>query len=432
MLDANTYSKLSAQLRLERSHFQCMSHNEFALLSGFFMLGRSEIVQNIPTACTDGVNKKYGEAFVLTLSEPEMNGLVLHENGHVMLRHMPMYKHLFLEDAECANKACDYVVNGWIVDTDPQGVFAKLPPNGCYKPEWSNLTIKEIYDILRKEKEGEPEEEGEEPDEGEEGGKPCEDGEPGDKPGDKPGEGGNGGQGGFDEHDWEGTEEAEEELGGAEEVGKLVEQAIREGCTLVGKLKGNINRRITDALTPKIDWKVVFQDWLVSVTNGRGTATWRQFNRRFLAKPFGMLMPHQYEESIKEVILAVDTSGSISDSVLAGVIAEMVKIVESVDPEVIRILWWDADVQKEQVIKRDQSSNIKHLAEAAGGGGTRMGCVSEYIVEHGLKPDCVVVFTDGYVEGSVSWQVSSPTVFIVDGNTRFSSPTANGKVIFKN
>jgi len=404
MIDVNTYSGFSAKLRLERSHFQCMSHNEFALLSGFFMLGRSEIVQNIPTACTDGVNKKYGEAFVLTLSEPEMNALVLHENGHVMLRHMPMYKHLFLEDAECANKACDYVVNGWIVDTDPQGVFAKLPPNGCYKPEWSNLTIKEIYDILRKEKEGEPEE-----------------GEP-------EGEG----EGGFDEHDWEGTEEAEEELGGAEEVGKLVEQAIREGCTLVGKLKGNINRRVTDILTPKIDWKVVFQDWLMSVTNGRGTATWRQFNRHFLAKPFGMLMPHQYEESIKEVILAVDTSGSISDSVLAGVIAEMVKIVESVDPEVIRILWWDAEVQKEQVIKRDQSSNIKHLAEAAGGGGTRMGCVSEYIIKHGFKPDCIVVFTDGYVEGSVSWQVSSPTIFIVDGNTRFSSPTANGKVIFKN
>jgi predicted metal-dependent peptidase len=207
MLDVNTYASLPAKLRLERSHFQCMSHNDFALLSGFFMLGRSEIVQNIPTACTDGVNKKYGEAFVLTLSEPEMNALVLHENGHIMLRHMPMYKNLYKEDAECANKACDYVINGWIVDTDPQGLFAKLPAGGCYNPDYSNLTVKEIYDILRKEKEGEPEEEG-------------------NKPGDKPGEGG---QGGFDEHDWEGTEEAEEELGGAEEVGKLVEQAIREG-----------------------------------------------------------------------------------------------------------------------------------------------------------------------------------------------------------
>jgi predicted metal-dependent peptidase len=394
MLDPNTYSQLSAQTRLERSHFQCMSHPDFALLSGIIMIGKSEI-SNVPTACTDGVNKYYGEAFVLTMSEPEMNALVLHENGHVMLRHIHMYKHLYEIDAARANKACDYVINGWIVDTDPQGKFAKLPKGGLYKPEYTNLTIKEIFDLLDEEGEGT-------------------------------------GDGGLDEHDWEGTEEAEGELGGSEEVGKLIEQAVREGSTLVGKLKGNVNRRVTDSVTPTIDWTVVYQDFMQAISNGRGTASWRQFNRRFLSKPFGMLMPHQYEEAIKEVILAVDTSGSISDSVLAGVIAEMVKIVESVNPETIRILWWDTGVDKEQVIKRDQSSNIKHLAQASGGGGTRMSCVSEYIIAHGLKPDCVTVFTDGYVEHDVNWQTTSPTVFIVDGNTRFRSPTADGKVIFKN
>lgn len=406
MLDPNSYSQLSAQTRLERSHFQCMSHHDFALLSGIIMIGKSEINGRSPTACTDGVNKYYNEAFVLTMSEPEMNGIVLHENGHVMLRHMPMYRHLFKIDPARANKACDYVINGWIVDTDPQGKFAKLPKGGLYNPDYTNLTVKEIFDLLKEE------------DEQGNGGKPCEDGEPGD--------------GGFDEHDWEGTDEAEEALGGSEEVGKLVEQAVREGSTLVGKLKGNVNRRITDSVTPKIDWSVVYQDFMQSISNGRGTASWRQFNRRFLSKPFNMLMPHQYEEAIKEVVLAVDTSGSISDSVLAGVIAEMVKIVESVNPETIRILWWDTGVDKEQIIKRDQSSNIQHLAQASGGGGTRMSCVSEYIIAKGLTPDCVTVFTDGYVEHDVNWQTTSPTVFIVDGNTSFRSPTAEGKVIFKN
>jgi predicted metal-dependent peptidase len=409
MLDPNSYSQLSAQTRLERSHFQCMSHHNFALLSGIIMIGKSEI-SNVRTACTDGVNKYYGEAFVLTLSEPEMNGIVLHENGHVMLRHMPMYRHLYEIDAARANKACDYVINGWIVDTDPQGKFAKLPKGGLYNPDYTNLTVKEIFDLLKEE------------DEQGNGGKPCEDGEPGEGTGDD----------GFDEHDWEGTDEAEEVLGGSDEVGKLVEQAIREGSTLVGKLKGNVNRRITDSVTPKIDWSVVYQDFMQSISNGRGTASWRQFNRRFLAKPFGMLMPHQYEEAIKEVILGVDASGSITDEALASVTAEMVKIVESVNPEVIRILWWDAEVQKEQIIRRDQSSNIKHLVEATGGGGTRMSCVSEYIIANGLKPDCVTIFTDGYVEHDVNWQTTSPTVFIVDGNTSFRSPTAEGKVIFKN
>jgi predicted metal-dependent peptidase len=424
-----------------------MSHHDFALLSGIIMIGKSEI-SNVRTACTDGVNKYYGEAFVLTLSEPEMNGIVLHENGHVMLRHMPMYRHLYEIDAARANKACDYVINGWIVDTDPQGKFARLPKGGLYNPDYTNLTVKEIFDLLKEEDEqgngGKPCEDGE-PGEGEgEGSQPGEGSEAGEGDGSQPGEGGQpgkGGQpgegtgdggGGFDEHDWEGTDEAEEVLGGSDEVGKLVEQAIREGSTLVGKLKGNVNRRITDSVTPKIDWSVVYQDFMQSISNGRGTASWRQFNRRFLAKPFGMLMPHQYEEAIKEVILGVDASGSITDEALASVTAEMVKIVESVNPEVIRILWWDAEVQKEQIIRRDQSSNIKHLVEATGGGGTRMSCVSEYIIANGLKPDCVTIFTDGYVEHDVNWQTTSPTVFIVDGNTSFRSPTAEGKVIFKN
>lgn len=426
ILPASTYAELPAQLRLERSHFQCMSHPDFALLSGIFMIGRSTIVNNVPTACTDGINKMYGEKFVLTLSEPEMNGLVLHENGHVMLRHMPMYKDLFKLDGKRANMACDYIVNGWIVDTDPEGKFAKLPKGGLYNPEYSKMTVKEVFDLLKQE--------GEEPPPGDE---PCEDGEPGDGEGSEAGEGegseaGEGGHGGFDSHDWEGTEEAEAELGGADEVSKQVEQAIREGSTLVGKLKGNINRRVTEALTPKIDWTVVFQDFMQSIANGRGTASWRQFNRRFLSKPFNMLMPHQYEESIKEVVLAVDTSGSISDTVLAGVIAEMVKIVESVNPEIIRILWWDTAVDKEQIIRRDQSSNIRELAQASGGGGTRMGCVSEYMIANNIRPDCVAVFTDGFVESDVNWQTTAPTVFIVEGNTSFSNPTADGKVIFKN
>jgi predicted metal-dependent peptidase len=105
-------------------------------------------------------------------------------------------------------------------------------------------------------------------------------------------------------------------------------------------------------------------------------------------------------------------------------------MVEQVDPENIRILWWDTGVAKEQVIGRDKSSKIAHLVEAAGGGGTHMGCVSEYIVAKGYKPECVVVFTDGYVEDKVQWKVNVPTLVVVDGNRRFVAP-AGVRVVFK-
>jgi predicted metal-dependent peptidase len=407
LLPANTYVRLSAQTRLERSHFQCMSHPDFALLSGIFMIGSSAISSDVPTACTDGVNKLYGEAFVGGLTEQEMNALVLHENGHVMLRHMHMYRELYKLDAKRANMACDYIINGWIKDTDPFGAFAVLPKGGLYKPEYSNMTVKEIFDLLGEEQEEQQQQATGDKDDGSDGA-------------------------GFDSHDWTSGESmpVDEE----QALGKEIEQAIREGVTLVGKLKGNIDRRVTDALVQPLDWRVLLQDFMSSLTQGRDAASWRRLSPRYAAKPFNMLMPHHYSETIGEVVLAVDTSGSITDEVLAAVISEMVNIVQTVNPECIRILWWDGDVQKEQIIRRDQSSNIAHLAQASGGGGTRLGCVSEYIIANNIKPECIIVFTDGYVEHSVDWQTNAPSMFIVDGNRDFPSRIRSdaGKVVFKN
>jgi predicted metal-dependent peptidase len=90
-------------------------------------------------------------------------------------------------------------------------------------------------------------------------------------------------------------------------------------------------------------------------------------------------------------------------------------------------LWWDAHVAKEQVIEGD-ASNIKHTLEPAGGGGTRAGCVSDYIVKHGYTPEAVVMFTDGYVENRIKWDITAPALWIVDGEEDFKAPR-DGRVI---
>jgi len=49
------------------------------------------------TAYTDGVNKRYGRAFLAAVCKDqlEVNGLVLHENLHISLRHMIHNRDLF-------------------------------------------------------------------------------------------------------------------------------------------------------------------------------------------------------------------------------------------------------------------------------------------------------------------------------------------------
>jgi predicted metal-dependent peptidase len=73
---------------------------------------------------------------------------------------------------------------------------------------------------------------------------------------------------------------------------------------------------------------------------------------------------------------------------------------------------------------------MRSLLKPSGGGGTRASCVSEYINKKQLKADCVIVFTDGYLESDVKWDVSIPTLWVVTDNKDWVPPF--GKKVFMN
>ena len=104
--------KNKQETRLKKAHIALMKHPETALYSGVMLMGKSEIVDKIFTAYTDGVNKRYSKPFVETiLIEAKLRGLVLHENLHVALKQIPRGKDMFKEDRQIANMAADFVVN---------------------------------------------------------------------------------------------------------------------------------------------------------------------------------------------------------------------------------------------------------------------------------------------------------------------------------
>jgi hypothetical protein len=57
-------AKLSAEQRVQKSHVALMNDPKYCLYSGIFMLGRTEVDDDLPTACTDGRNTYYGRKFV--------------------------------------------------------------------------------------------------------------------------------------------------------------------------------------------------------------------------------------------------------------------------------------------------------------------------------------------------------------------------------
>lgn len=414
--------QLTTEQRIKRAHVQLMKHPETALYSGVLMMGDTEVVDETITAYTDGVNKRYGKAFVEALSDQELAGLVLHENLHIVFRHLIHNRDLFEENRALANAAADYVVNDVIVSLKDKSLCA-LPKGGLVDEQYHNMNMREVYRLLRDK---------------------CK--KPSDGEGDKRKEKGDGeGQGGggsdqpnsgdglpqelkdykFDEHDHKSN--AAQNVEDAKKYDDRVDRALREGALLAGRLGAKIPRAIKDLLEPKVRWQDELKEFVTATMRGKDEYTWKKFNRRLL--PSDLYFPSVENETMGEMVIAIDTSGSIGSEQIAEFATELVSICETVSPEKVRVLWWDTHVHGEQVFNQDGYGNLKNMLKPLGGGGTSVSCVSKHIKQHNIKAECVLVFTDGYVESDVKWDVSVPTLWLVTKNKRWTPPSGR-KVVF--
>ena len=108
-------------------------------------------------------------------------------------------------------------------------------------------------------------------------------------------------------------------------------------------------------------------------------------------------MPSLIGESLGRILVGVDTSGSISGSDIAQALGEIKAICESVRPEGIDLVYWDAQVCRHEKYGQDQLDGLLSSTKPVGGGGTSPSCVTKFMSDNRIKPECVVMITDGYV-----------------------------------
>lgn len=375
MLAINT--QLSAEQRLSKNITAIMGNPKYVALAGVLMIGEKGIKDDIPTACTDGKNDYYGRAFADGLSDSEFRFLILHETYHKLFKHLTTWEHLYKDDAQLANMACDYVINLMITDENRDG-FATMPKDaegnniGLLDDKFRNMDTAQVYKILKQEQEQ--------------------------------GGGGQGGEdkqgGGLDEHDWEGAQEM-----GADEQRELaqeIDQAIRQGALTAGKVGSGGNRAIDQLLQPEVNWREVLRDFITETCRGNDDSTWRQPSRRHLA--MGMLRPSGITERVGELVVAIDTSGSIGQHELTKCLSEIKGVCDTVKPESVRILYWDTKVCGDELYGDvpNAKASLEQLAQTTkpqGGGGTIVQCVPDYIQENNINAQAVIVLTDGYLHG---------------------------------
>lgn len=393
--------KLTAEQRIERAHSQLMRHKDFCLFSGVFMVGKVVVDEKTPTAKTNGRDVTYGRAFVDRLDDKQLAFLVVHEAMHKAYRHLMVWKNLAKENAHLANAAMDYVINLQIADSDKAQDIVAMPRDedgrlmGLLDEKYRDMDTRQVYEILKKE---------------------CKEGRDGEGRGDKKSPSG----GDLDDHDWEGAEELTEEE--AQELSNEIDHALREGSILAGKMKGNVMRGINEMLHPKVDWKEALREFVKTNVKGGDQSTWRRPNRRYLG--IDIVMPSCITEKAERFSIGVDTSGSIGGAILGRFLGESKSICDEVMPEIVDLLYWDTHVAKHEMYSGAEVQNFADSTQPAGGGGTTPECVPVFMMENKIKPQALIMLTDGYFYGdskSDKWaELGVPVLWCVVGNKSFT------------
>jgi predicted metal-dependent peptidase len=374
--------------RIQRSHVELMGHQDTMEYASVIMVGKYEVRDDVPTACTNGIDCKYGSKFIKDMTDSDLRGLIMHENLHKVFQHMFLWQHLYKEDGRTANMACDYVINLIIDDIRIRSHgFVTLPKGGLLDRRFEGMDSQTVYNMLREEGDG--------------GGSG----------------GGEGGDEGFDSHDWDsGQEMSQEEI---EQIGKDIDQAIRQGQLMAGKLGGNQSRELGALIEPKVDWREQLRDFVSSTAVGKDISTWQRVSRRWLQHD--MYMPSTITENVGRIVVAIDTSGSIGTAELSKFLSEVQGICINTKPEKVDLLYWDPDVAAHEVYTQEQLDKLTSSTKPAGGGGTDVACVSKYLKDNQIRPECVIVLTDGYIYGDWgTWTV--PVLWTIVGGNKVVPP----------
>ena len=409
MLDTNTQVvKDKEERRLSKVKIAIMRNPKFALWSGLMTVGKTRIDDHVPTACTNGRDELYGREFVQSLDDKELAFVVLHETLHKAFRHLFTWRKLFDEDKQLANMACDYVINLMLVDMDKDRSLLAMPMKagkaiGLVDEKYRGMNAKQVFDLLKQDKQN---------GEGVFGEDGLEDGD----------------SGGFDEHDWQGAKELSDEQKKA--IEKEVDQALRQGLInhnkMVGKGAGGLGREIGDLLEPKIDWREMLREFVKATCSAKDASSWRRVNRRYLSTD--TYMPSLIGERVGHLVIGIDTSGSIGGQELNDFLTEVKGIASEVHPEKVDLMYWDTEVAGHEEYGYHEVDNIVSSTKPRGGGGTDPTCMITYMKEKNIKPEAIIMLTDGCI-GDWGNEWNAPILWTICGQWGKNTYAPNGKTI---
>lgn len=298
------------------------------------------------TAATDGRSFYYNTEFIGSLNDRELIFLVAHEIEHVVYDHM---NRRGSRDPQRWNAAADHAINLELIENK----IGEMPSvSGLADEKFKGMCAEEIYSILEKDP--------------------------------------NFQYSGFDVHMEVGqgmSEDEREEL--RREITNSIVQAS-QSCD-ASKLPGAIRDMVNGMTTPKMSWREILNVQIQSTL--KSDYTWTRRSKK--SHGMGVYLPDRARETRLVAGVALDTSGSMSDSVLRDLLAEIYSIVTQYNDFEIHLWCFDTSTHCHEVFTPE---NIGELVEykIGGGGGTDFIVNWDFMKREDITPDRFIMLTDGY------------------------------------
>ena len=381
-------------IRLMKSRLRLLCTNGFYGLLLMHMV--LTIDEECETAATDGVRIYFGPDFLENLTDSQIDIVMMHEILHVALQHCSRSGDF---EFERFNIACDIVVNSLILESmggnrknihlGKYGELMHETPDG---KEGAKFTAEEVYAMLPAMN-----------------GKKSKNKMPGSKVkgnGGAPG-GKNGGDGGsddsdsngngvFDDHEkWKNT--ADDNTLREEWQKRILDAAeavsIRDPSDQRGLIPAFAKRLIEELRKPQTDWRSILNEF---VQEEICDYSFNPPDRRFGDSDFFLPDFNEKDETVKNILFMIDTSGSMSDDMITAAYSEVKGAIDQFNGKLEGLLgFFDAAVIPPTPFSDEDEFMV---IKPKGGGGTDFEVIFKYVDDHMTDepPASIIILTDGY------------------------------------
>lgn len=378
------------------------NHGFYGLLLMHMIYAVSE---EIETACTDGVRITFGIDFLDSLSDSELDFVMMHEILHVVLQHCFRGD---VEDPEAYNIAADIVVNSNImlenglkassITLSKYGTSMHVAPDG---KEGHEYTAEQVYAMLPKNLN----KKGNNKSLGSAVGRAKKE----NKKGNNKGPGSAVGRAKkeiskeqhqpvrvWDDHSQWGKYEEDDTLRDVwvkrfEDAAEAIK--IRDPSNARGLLPAFAERILKELKKSQTDWHTILNDF---VQEEVVDYSFSPPDRRFDDSPFFLPDFNGKEDRVEDILFMIDTSGSMSDDMIAAAYSEVKGAIDQFNGKLKGWLgFFDAAIIKPQPFSDENEFKI---IKPAGGGGTDFQIIFEYVFHHmsDKLPASIIILSDGY------------------------------------